>query len=122
MTNNESTAVLNPAPGHSTIADLSVQKTVNQSVVNVGDQVVFTVIVRNNGPDDSANIDINDLLPAGVSYVSSTASQGAYTPGTGVWSAGLITVNAYALLDIVANVNSIGVHTNVATVGLKQCV
>ena len=30
----------------------------------MGDEVVFTVVVRNNGPDDANNIQINDVLPA----------------------------------------------------------
>ena len=113
-TNNESSAVVNPAAGHTTIADLAVQKTVSQPLVNIGSQTVFTVVVRNNGPADAADVVVNDLLPAGSTYVSSFASQGIYDNGSGVWTAGNIPAGSYVLLDIVTQVTSGGVHTNTA--------
>ena len=58
--------------------------------VNVGDTVTYTVIVTNNGPDSATNVALTDWLPAGVTYVSDTATQGSYNDGTGVWTVGTI--------------------------------
>ena len=67
--------------------DLSVTKTVNTATPTVGSNVVFTVTVSNAaGLSTATNVTLSDVLPAGLTYVSSTASQGAYVSGT--WACG----------------------------------
>ena len=45
--------------------------------------------MSNNGPDAATNVTLQDLLPAGVTFVSATPSQGTYNSGTGVWNVGM---------------------------------
>src|SRR6185369_14699202 len=66
-------------------ADLSVLKTVDNPTPNVGDQVVYTITLTNAGPDDATGVQVTDLLPAGLTYVSSNPSQGAYDNVSGLW-------------------------------------
>jgi uncharacterized repeat protein (TIGR01451 family) len=44
--------------------------------VTVGDQVVYTVTVTNNGPNDATGVVLTDTLPADTTFVSAAPSQG----------------------------------------------
>jgi uncharacterized repeat protein (TIGR01451 family) len=59
-------------------ADLALSKTVNDPTPNVGDTVVFTVTLTNHGPDTATDVQVNDPLPVGLSFVAATPSQGWY--------------------------------------------
>ena len=85
-------------------ADLVVSKTVDDSTPNVGDNVTFTVTLNNLGPSQAANVVVNDLLPAGLQYVSHVASTGTYVPGTGVWTVGTLPASTTNTLTVVATV------------------
>ena len=65
-------------------ADLSLDKTVDiSSPDDFGDEVTFTITVSNAGPDDATGVEVTDLLPSGLDYVSDTPSQGTYNPTGG---------------------------------------
>jgi len=98
------------------VADVSLTKTVSNATPNVGDNVTFTITVANAGPDSATNLTVGDALPAGMTFVTDTASQGTYNSGTGVWTVGTIASGATATLQIVASVDSIGTKTNTAQV------
>ncbi len=102
---NNSSSVTIPSAS----ADLVIEKSVNNSVPNVDTEVTFTVTVSNNGPDTATNIRINDILPAGLSYVSSSPSQGNYDNTTGLWDIGSVLLNEQASISIVALVIEAGV-------------
>ena len=72
-------------------ADLALTKTVSNPTPNVGDTITYTITLSDNGPDSATNVTILDVLPPGVSYVSSTPSQGTYNPTTGLWIVGTVT-------------------------------
>ncbi|MBK8492585.1 MAG: DUF11 domain-containing protein [Saprospirales bacterium] len=61
--------------------DVSLVKTVNNPTPNVNETVTFTLTVNNAGPDAATNILVEDLLPAGYSYVNASISYNA--GGTG---------------------------------------
>ena len=87
-------------------ADLAVSKTVDDSTPNVGDDVTFTVTVDNNGPDAAAGVQVDDLLPAGLTYVGDTGG-GAYTSATGVWAVGSLANGSTASLQITVRVTTL---------------
>ena len=95
-------------------ADLELAKTVNNSTPNVGGSVVFTVSVTNRGPDNATGVTVDDLLPAGLAYVSH--SGGAYVPGTGIWTIGNLNVGSVTTLQITAAVTNSGSINNIAQV------
>jgi uncharacterized repeat protein (TIGR01451 family) len=98
-------------------ADLALTKTVNNASANVGDDVTFTVVVRNDGPEGATGVEVMDQLPAGLTYKSSTAASGTtYNQTTGVWEVGSLAPGATATLTIVATVASSGSKTNTAQV------
>ena len=87
-------------------ADLDITKSVDNSTPSENDTVTYTVYLDNSGPLDGTGIIVTDVLPTGVTYVSSTADEGTYDAGTGIWTVGNIANGANATLTIKATVNS----------------
>ena len=100
-----STTVLAPLNIVAAAADVAVAKTVSDPTPAVGTSVTFTVTAHNNGPDPTTSLQLTDLVPAGLTFVSDSVSQGTYTPGTGVWNVGVLASGASATLQITARVN-----------------
>jgi uncharacterized repeat protein (TIGR01451 family) len=53
-------------------ADLEVTKDAPAEVI-AGDTFTYTVMVTNNGPDDAIGVEVVDILPDGVTFVSASA-------------------------------------------------
>ncbi len=96
--------------------DLSLSKVVDQPAPNVGDEITFTVGINNAGPDAATNVAVLDRLPAGVSYVSSSPSQGTYDPVSGRWTVGDIPNGTNVTLRLVARVTQLGAQVNAAEI------
>jgi uncharacterized repeat protein (TIGR01451 family) len=117
---NDGTANSNVATVTLTVtaeADLSVLKTVNNPTPNVGDQITFTVTLSDLGPSTATGVQLTDLLPAGLTFVSATTSQGTYSFSTGSWDVGTVSPGAPQTLSITATVVSPDAQTNTGTIG-----
>jgi uncharacterized repeat protein (TIGR01451 family) len=97
-------------------ADVQVSKSVDNPTPNVGDTVTYTIVVDNNGPDPATNVVLTDVLPAGLEFVSSSPTQGAYDPVTGIWTVGAVSPGAPQALSITAAVVAPTVGVNTAAV------
>lgn len=86
--------------------DIEVVKTVDNPTPQVGENVVYTLTITNNGPSTATALQIEDVLPAGVTYVSSSASQGAYDNTQGLWFIGAIFDSQTVTLAITASVDA----------------
>src|SRR5262249_47520966 len=95
-------------------ADLALVKTVSNATPNVSDTVSFTVTLTNNGPNAATNVSVVDALPAGLTLVSATPSQGTYSGG--VWSVGPVAVSATPTVTVAASVVSHEAQTNTARI------
>ena len=71
-------------------ADLVLTIVVDDGTPNEGDVVTYTITVANKGPDDATGVVVTDMLPNGVTYVSSRSARGSYRPGTGAWDIGAL--------------------------------
>ena len=109
--NNSASVVVNGPPA---VADIQVQKTVDVPAPLVGANVVFTIAVLNAGPSQATNVVVTDLLPPGLAFVSATPAQGAYVPGTGVWTIGTLANGASTTLTVTATVSAAGTYVNMA--------
>ena len=58
------------------LVDLVVTKSAAAPTAPAGSDVSFVVTVRNDGPSDATQVRLRDLLPAGLTPVSATPSQG----------------------------------------------
>ncbi len=96
-------------------SDLRVAQSVNIPTQSVGFDVVFTITVTNDGPNDATNVIVKDVLPAGLDYVNNNLGA-AYNDGNGMWNVGTLTSGNSAELQITATVMSVGAKTNWAEV------
>src|SRR5690606_37913463 len=77
--------------------------------------VVFTLTVRNAGPADATGVVATDMLPSGYTFASS-AGDGCYDAGSGLWTIGDLANGGVASLAITVTVNATGDYANTATV------
>lgn len=99
-----------------TDSDLSLIKKVNNAAPLVGSQVIFEIIISNNGPLDNTGVKVRDLLPNGYTFNGYSISTGTYDSTTGVWTVGGLVNGKSETLEIMATVNPNGDYTNVAEV------
>lgn len=113
--NNSATATTTITPS---TADLAISKTSGSGVVTPGTNVTYTITVTNGGPATATGVSVVDTLPAGVTFVSATPSQGTCS-GTGpvTCSLGSLTNGATATISLVVQSAATGGSiTNTATV------
>ncbi|MFI5371632.1 MAG: hypothetical protein ACHQ52_08745, partial [Candidatus Eisenbacteria bacterium] len=99
--------------GGTAVADLAVTLGVDDPSPFEGGNVSFTVSVLNNGPGSGGGVRLVDLLPAGLTYTSSSASQGSYQGNNGTWNVGTLANGSAARLIIGAVVNNGSAGTTV---------
>jgi uncharacterized repeat protein (TIGR01451 family) len=115
-TYNLSNTVVAPLVIVPAAADIRVSKSVSDPTPAVGSNVTFTIAAKNLGPNAATGVQVRDVLPAGLAFVSATPSAGTtYTAGTGLWNIGNLPLNATATLRIVATVTGTTKVTNVAS-------
>ncbi len=66
------------------VADIAVNKTVNDTTPNVLDVILYTINVLNNGPNNATNVTVTDVLPSGINFDEFGPSSSS---GVGTWSA-----------------------------------
>jgi uncharacterized repeat protein (TIGR01451 family) len=102
-----------------TNSDLQVSLVASTNVVSVGSNVTCTIIAYNRGTLAAINVIITNVLPPGFRFISAGSSQGAVTNvgGVSVAQLGGLSQNAQATVSILARAETIGWHTNRASVG-----
>jgi uncharacterized repeat protein (TIGR01451 family) len=99
-------------------ADLSITKADSPDPVLSGQELTYTINVSNAGPS-ATGATLRDTLPAGVTYVSATASQGVCSQSGGIVTCGLGEVASDELVTVTIKVKPQGdsrTITNTATV------
>jgi uncharacterized repeat protein (TIGR01451 family) len=98
-------------------ADLNITKTANVTTANVGDLVQYTITAHNNGPDDATGLEIVDILPTGLDFVS--ASDGGIYDAlsrTITWTIGTLANGNDVIRTFNATVNVDMVGSNIINV------
>ena len=100
--------------------DLAIVKTGTPSPVVAGTQLTYTFTSTNDGPSAATGVYFIDTLPAGLTYVSSTTSQGTASFANGVLTVtlGNMASGATATTTVLVNVNpsARGTITNTAVI------
>ncbi len=101
-----------------TPADVSLTQTDSPDPVLAGSDLTYTLGVANGGPSSAGSVSVTDNLPAGVTFVSASPSQGTCSQTSGTVSCGLGTLgtSASASVQIVVRPQSTGQITNTASV------
>ena len=94
------------------VVNLTINKTAVPDTVYVGEEVVFTINVTNNGPSNATNVKVTDVVPGQFNVVGFNDT--GYDNSTGVLTIDHLEAGeSYAFtLTVVALVN--GTWTNVA--------
>ena len=106
--------------------DLAVAKTHDLTVdadsdsvyeVPAGVSFTYSVTVTNTSTEDTATgVSLNDLLPAGVSLLGASASQGSYNTGSGLWDIGTLAPSTTVTLVLeVSGINTLAIHRETNT-------
>lgn len=103
------------------LVDLSITKTAAPNPVTAGQPLTYTMTVGNAGPSASTGVTLTDTLPAGVAFVSSTASQGSCSGTATVTCAiGSLASGASAAVTIVVTPPAAGTISNAASVAANE--
>ena len=100
------------------IVDLEIHIVADKSEIYVGDNIVYTVTVINNGPSDAINTIANILIPNALSIFSYNATKGTFDITSGNWSIGNLTNGEKVVLTFVAKALNEGnstVYVNVTS-------
>ncbi|HVI73114.1 MAG TPA: choice-of-anchor V domain-containing protein, partial [Pyrinomonadaceae bacterium] len=104
-----------------TSADLSLTKTASPNPGQTGVNLSYRITATNNGPATATNVTVVDTLPAGVTFVSATSTQGNCNGSGPVnCSLGSLAVGSSAIVTIVVTPSSAGEIVNTATVTASE--
>lgn len=102
------------------MVDLELTKTVNNALPKVGDTIIFTLNLTNNGSHTATGVMVRDILPANLAYNagSSNISSGTYNETTGDWDLTSVSIpNGTTIsIQIAATVTAKGLQTNTAQI------
>ncbi len=84
-------------------ADIVLTKTVNDAAPDEGQNITYTLTVKNNGPAQVKNLKVTDVLPAGLTFVSATPA-GSWAADD--WTIGTLNKGASETLTITATVDA----------------
>ena len=79
-------------------------KTVDNGMPGEGATVNYTLTVAALGPATSTGVTVDDMLPTGLTFMTSTPSMGTYDPTSGIWTVGDMVAGSTATLGIKATV------------------
>jgi uncharacterized repeat protein (TIGR01451 family) len=85
------------------------------AVVGIGSTVTYDITVQNTGVVSATSVVVTDIIPAGMSYVSSTPA-GSVAGDTVTWNLGDMDAGAMVSLTLVVQANMAGSWTNVVGV------
>jgi uncharacterized repeat protein (TIGR01451 family) len=100
-------------------ADPSIIKVPSRTQVPTGGQVMYTLVVKNNGPSDDDNVRVSDPMAAGLSLMSAKPGQGSCSTAGGKVSCNLGHLEAGGSTQILVTAQvtaTSGCVTNTATV------
>lgn len=94
-----------------TFPDLNLTKEVSTNTASIGDTVTYTLTVLNEGSIEATGVEVTDMLPAGLSYISDDGG-GNYNNQTGLWLIGNVASGASTTLNIDVIVENTGAIFN----------
>ena len=100
-------------------ADLSLTKSDSPDPVLLGSALTYTLAVNNDGPSEATGVTLTDTLPAGVSFVSASASCNE-AGGTVACAIGTLATGDGATVSIVVNPTGVSTINNAANVTANE--
>lgn len=94
------------------IVDVTVNKTVLVSEVNVGDNITYIITVHNNGPSNATNVNVFEKLSNHVTLVEYNATKGNYSKDENIWYIGKLVNGSTQTLTLIVKVTESGIIEN----------
>jgi uncharacterized repeat protein (TIGR01451 family) len=85
--------------------DLNLSVSPLTQTANKGELVTYTYTLANSTLIADSNVSVKLRLPKGVSYVTSTASQGSYNNNTKLWTIGTVAASATHTITVTCRAN-----------------
>jgi uncharacterized repeat protein (TIGR01451 family) len=98
------------------ICDVEISKVVSDKEVYVGETVVWTIKIKNNGPSTAKNVKVSDLLPKGLKLLDAKVNKGSFNMETCVWTIKSLAKGDGATIKLTTKVGREGYITNPAIV------
>lgn len=90
------------------ILDVSIDIGSSRVNLDFNKTVKFTIKVKNNGPNNATEVNVNAIIPEGLVYLSSSPSIGTYNPDNGNWIIGNLGCGENQTLIINVQTNKTG--------------
>ena len=103
------TATVQITVGSATEADLSITNSATPNPVLAGNNITYTVVVKNNGTAAATNVSFTEKIPTNTTFVSVTPAAGWSCPAPGVsltCSIAALAANASATFTVVVKVTA----------------
>ena len=101
--------------------EFNITKEVSKNIVNVSDNVTFTITVTNLGPSNATNVNITDVLDDAFKFDGKSANLTCVVSGkTIVWNIGNLTNGSSIKISFNVTLIKTGNFTNVATVNSTE--
>lgn len=102
--------------------DVAITKAVSPTRLAVGQSALYTIVVRNNGPEAATEVTMSDPIPAGLDYVAATSTQGTVSlvSGNVVVAIGKLAVGASATVTVRVVTTRAGRFNNIAATNGKE--
>lgn len=98
-------------PAHP-IVDLKINKTVDATETQVGEEITYTIVVINNGPSDATGVNVAENIKGNVEIIAANSSKGKYNNSTGLWAIGGLANGEKVNLTITVKLIEIGIVEN----------
>ncbi|TVZ23440.1 gliding motility-associated-like protein [Dokdonia sp. Hel_I_63] len=99
-----------------TCSDLTILKTVNNALPQLNTEVVYTITVTNIGDTDFTDVEVQEILPSGLQFISAVTDSGTFDNAAGTWIIPEVMASATVVLEITAVVLEDGDYLNIATI------
>lgn len=110
--NSDSVSVAVSTDENLPMADVEISTSSIPEMIDTGEQLVYTILVTNNGPDTAENVLLRTSSPLGTRFVSLTTTQGTVTAppagGVGVAEVAIGDIESGNTVTVVMTVNVIG--------------
>jgi uncharacterized repeat protein (TIGR01451 family) len=106
VTSNNSSTICTPIEGRSNV---SISKAASTTTVAAGGgQVMYTLVVENEGPSDDPGVQVTDAMPAGLALVAANPSQGTCTTTNNTVACDLGTLKDRGSAQVLVTANTHG--------------
>ncbi|MFD2789793.1 gliding motility-associated C-terminal domain-containing protein [Arenibacter sp. H213] len=97
-------------------SDITITKTVNNKRPIIGEKVILTITVQNDGTSVFNDIVINEQLGRGFTYINAKTTNGSFNPSDRVWTLSSLPSLETAVLYIEVEATPNGDYSSISTI------